>query len=133
MQPMGKKNPLSFSEDIRECWSVHQVFRALGFSADDIYIAVGKDIRHPEVEAILFVVLRAQGRDFNVTVGAYFSEEEADAAVKKWSEFVNLANAGAFEQDALDQICKASNVMKNRVDLVFALHNKGIKPMLEWS
>lgn len=130
---MDKENPLSFSADIRECWSVHQVLRSLGFSADDIYINVGRDINHPEVAALLFVVLRAQGKDFNVRVGAYFSEEEADAAVKKWSEFVNLANAGAFEQSDLDNIYESSHVMKNQLEFVVSLHEKGIKPMLEWS
>lgn len=130
---MDKENPLSFSADIRECWSVHQALRSLGFSANDIYINIGRDLHHPEVEAVLFVVLKTQGRDFNVTVGAYFSEEEANAAVKKWSEFVNLANGGAFEQSTLDGIYESSHVMKNKVEFIVALHNKGIKPMLEWS
>ena len=133
MQPMDTVDPRSFSEDIRECWAVHQTLRRLGFLSDNIYISIGKDIRYPEAEACLFVVLKAQGKEFTVTVGVYPKETQADFAVDMWTDFVNLANNGEFDKKNLDEIYESSHVFKNCVQFVLALHGKGIKPMLEWS
>lgn len=130
---MSPSDPRAFSEDIRECWAVHQAFRSLGFLPDNIYISVGRDIRHPQADACLFVVLKAQGKDFTVTVGAYPSEEKATAAVGTWHNFVTLANGGAFERESLDKIYESSHVFANSVELVLSLHEKGIRPMMEWS
>lgn len=85
------------------------------------------------MKSCLFVILKAQNKEFTVTVGAYSSDDEADAAVATWTEFVSLANGGAFEEKALDDIYKSSHAFTHSVDLVLSLHDKGINPIKEWS
>jgi hypothetical protein len=126
-------NPQDFPETIQECWAVHQAFRALGFSPDDIYVMVAKEATRPDCEAALFSVLKAQGHEFSVTLGLYSSEEAANADVAQWTEFVNMANGGAFSTDDLSEIYKESSIFENRVQFITALHNKGIRPSKEWS
>ena len=130
---MGDLDPRQYPEEVRECWAVHQAFRALGFAPEDIYVAVGGDARHPEFNAALFVVLKAQGKEFIVTLGGYASEEQAEAVLQQWEAFATFSNDGAFDEGVMTSIYEMSNVMQNKVEFVTALFNKGIRPTQEWS
>ena len=130
---MKKLDPMQYPEPIRECWAVHQAFRALGFAPEEIYVAIGKDARHPQFEAALFVVLRAQGKEFLVTLDGYASEAAAEAAVNQWEAFATFSNDGTFDEGVLKVIYDTSNVIQNKVEFITALYNKGIRPSREWS
>jgi hypothetical protein len=130
---MRHADPQHYPEEIRECWAVHQALRSLGFSPDDIYVALGADARNPEFAAALFVVLKAQGKEFIVTLAGYESEERAEAMLGKWTEFVTLWKDEVFDDDVMGRIYEKSNVIQNKVEFVIALHNKGIRPTEEWS
>jgi hypothetical protein len=97
--------------------SIHRTFLKQFKSA-------GQFIRHLD---------KAQGHEFSVTLGLYSSEEAANADVAQWTEFVNMANGGAFSTDDLFDIYKESSIFENRVQFITALHNKGIRPAQEWS
>ena len=126
-------DPRHYPAAIKECWCVHQAMRQLGFAADDIYVAIGKDAARPEVAVALFVVLRTQGKEFVVTLDGYSSEEAAEEALSQWTAFVSVANEGGFEQALLDDIYQASHIMQNKEQFVVALFGKGIRPAQEWS
>ena len=116
---------MQYPEAIRECWAVHQAFRALGFPAGDIYVA--------NAQNGLSVVLRSQGKEFIVNLCGYQSEEAVNAFLEQWPAFVALSNDGQFDQAALDNIYHASNVMQNKFEFVAAMVAKGILPSQEWS
>jgi hypothetical protein len=130
---MSEQDPRKFFEAVQECWCIHQAMRQLGFSADDIYVAMAKDARAPHVPVSLFVVLKAQGEEFNVTLCGCSSEEEAEKVLEEWNRFVVLANEGAFDKKVLEEIYEASNIMQQKALFVAALYKKGIRPHEEWS
>jgi len=130
---MSELDPRQYPDAVKECWCVHQALRALGFAPENIYIAVGQDERHPQFDAALFVVLKAQGKEFIVTLELYASEAAADADVDQWNAFAELSNEGAFDQEVLEEIYAASNVVQNKVAFASALLGKGIRPSREWS
>ena len=126
-------DPRQYSEAVRECWSVHQALRQLGFDSGDIYVATAKDARNPQTPLSLFVILRTQGKEFVVTLAGYPSEEAVEAELSRWSTFATLSNEGAFDEDVLDEIYQCSNVMQNKEQFVVALFSKGIRPSQQWS
>lgn len=130
---MALLDPRQYPAEIQECWAVHQAFRALGFPPEDIYVAVGKDARHPEFEVALFVLLKAQGKEFLVTLGGYPSDEAVESVLGKWTEFVELWKGDAFDDELMRDIYGTSNVVQNKAEFVIALYNKGIRPTQEWS
>jgi len=130
---MSKLDPRKFSDVVQECWCIHQAMRKLGFSADDIYLTMAQDARAPQVPVSLFVTLKAQGKEFNITLCGCSNEDEAEKLLEEWASFASYANEGAFERDFLDEIYESSNIIKQKVLFVTALVNKGIHPRLEWS
>jgi hypothetical protein len=126
-------NPEQYPEAIKECWAVHQVFRKLGFEAKDIYVATGKDARCPGSVPALFVVLKAQGTSFTVTVGRYDSEVEVEADLALWAVFVELLSDKSRDEAVLTSIYESSLIVGNIAQFLMALHAKGITPSEEWS
>lgn len=121
------EDPLQYSETVKECWSVHQVLRQLGFDSSDIYIAAGKDIEEPQFLACLFVILRTQGKEFSVNAGGYSSECDVESDIAQWTTFATLFNERIFDEEKLKGIYKRSNVVKNKVFFVAALLKKGFR------
>lgn len=121
------EDPLQYSETVKECWSVHQVLRQLGFDSSDIYIAAGKDIGEPQFPACLFVILKAQGKEFSVNVGGYSSEGDVESDIAQWTTFATLFNEGFFDKEKLKDVYKRSTVMKNKVFFIDALLKKGFR------
>jgi hypothetical protein len=124
-----RPDPLSYPEEIRECWAVHQVLRTLGFPADDIFVVSGRDARRPCAPPALFVELQAGDLEFSVTLAVYESAESVEETMTRWTEFVIHFNEGDFDQSVMEEIYQASNVMKNKAQFLVALANKGIKPL----
>jgi len=122
------KDPKLFPEEVRECWAVHQVFRSLGFSPDNIYVMLAKDAALLEENSSLFVLLRSGTNEFAVTLANYNSEEEAKSVMGIWTEFANLSNSRAFDQKTMDEIFDNSHIVRNKVELLLALRDKGFLP-----
>jgi len=104
--------PSDFSHQVRESWANHEAFRRLGFSADEIFVAV--DV----VRA--YTVLRAQGLEFVVVLG-----DIEDGFLDGWSMFAECSNRNAFAEEDLQEVWEESWVKNNSVCLVTAMTDKG--------
>ena len=121
-------DPRKYPNEVKECWSIHQVLRSLGFSPDDIYVMLAKDAQTPHDNSSLFVVLKENSREFTVTLEKYRTEDEAKKTMAVWSEFAARANAQKFDQKILEEIFNSSHVMRNKVAFLAALQSKGFLP-----
>lgn len=106
------KDTLEFA--LNEALAVHEVFRRLGFPADDIF--VGADIEK------LFVELRSQGKTFVVTCGHgdYAQEQIAEG----WTRKCNAWNKTMTHEER-ELIYRNSSILKQSVKLLFALRTRG--------
>jgi hypothetical protein len=118
-------DPRKYPKEIQECWSIHQVFRALGFPPENIYVMLAQDGACPYKNSSLFVVLKEGSREFTITLANYQTEEEAKKRMAAWSAFVDQANAQEFDQEILDKIFHSSNIMRDKLELLLALQKKG--------
>lgn len=121
----GPANPGDYPDAVKECWAVHEALRTLGFSSDDIYVASGHDGWQAMNPPALFVILRAQEKEFIVTLGTYESDSEIEVALSQWTEFATRFNSGEFDKTKMERIFDDSNVVKNKVQFVMALTGKG--------
>lgn len=123
------KDPRKYSDEVKECWSIHQVIRSLGYSPDDIYVMLAKDaLMIPHENSSLFVVLRENSHELTVTFANYKTVAQAKRTMASWSEFVTHANSGQFDQKILDEIFDASHIVRNKVEFLLAFKNKGFSP-----
>ena len=120
-------DPRKYPEEVKECWSIHQVLRAIGYPADNIYLALAKDQALPFDNSSLFVVLKANRQEFIVTLQNYKTENEARKIMDVWTEFVRNANAQKFDQEILNEIFQSSNVMRNKIEFLHSLQRKGFR------
>jgi hypothetical protein len=118
-------DPRKYPKEILECWSIHQVFRALGFPPENIYVMLARDGALPHDNSSLFVVLKEGSREFTITLANYQTEEEVKKRMAAWSAFVDQVNAQEFDQEVLDKIFHSSSIMKNKMELLLALQKKG--------
>ena len=125
-RPMN--DPRKYPSEVKECWSIHQVFRSLGFSSDDIYLEIARDGRIAQDNTSLFVVLKEGSREFSVSLASYRTEDEAENVAATWCAFVDQANAQEFDQEVLNKIFLSSRIMRDRVKLLLALQKKGFTP-----
>ena len=117
--------PRDLNPMIREALGVHAMFFQMGFTPDEVYMGVqGHAIcRKPH----LFIVLRAQDKEFNYDVGHLdleaTSKEEWEEQIKKaynvWNE------SSQYERDWVFNRCI---VRKDTVMLLSSVVNKGIIP-----
>jgi len=121
----NKIDPRIYPDPVKECWAVHQMLRMLGFLPDDIYVSIQRDGRTPGAPLAFFVVLKAQGLEFATIVGSYNDAPEAYKDTDIWTEFVNHANANAFDKTHLCDLFNASNAFTNKLTLLQSLMKKG--------
>jgi hypothetical protein len=119
--------PKRYPDAIKECWAIHEALRTLGFAAEDIYVVKGQSAQHGFNPPAFFVVLKAQEREFVVTVGLYESEQLLDEAIEQWTEFATRFNDSEFEEKDMQEIFESSNVGRNKTQFVVALLSKGLK------
>lgn len=113
---------------IREWLFAREMLRRLGFSSDELFMAVhptGKVLldgqRHDLDKPTLFLRVEAQGKQWSWTIGptdlpVEQIQDHFEAAAAFW-------NAGGFAPDSLSR----SAVFAQKVDLVQALYAKGFR------
>lgn len=111
---------------VKECWAIHQALRQLGFPAGEIYVLMAKDVTRPSDESALFVTLRTQGKEFNISLDSYKSEKEAEDVMGQWTEFATIFNSDGFDERELREIYESSSIYQNKVMLLMALRKKNI-------
>ncbi len=104
----------TLKDALNEALAVQEVFRRLGFPADDLF--VGADIEK------LFVELRSQGKTFVVTCGEG-NYEQAEIE-KGWTERATAWNKTMTHEER-EVIYRNSSILKRSVKLLFALRTRG--------
>lgn len=101
----------------REALAVHEAFRKLGYSPEQIFVTLTSDSR-------LFVILKHLGREFAVFCGELaMSEPDFYAA---WPTLVTAVNGGAVAEEELNNLYRDSYVYRERLGFLAALKAKGI-------
>ena len=103
-----------FTDLIFEALCAHEAFRKLGFSPDDIYFRP----RHDK----LFVTVQRGGKEFNFDVGPH--QRTMHALIEEWKPAAKWWNEHP-DREALKAMYEQSNVRRNVVGLIAALHAKG--------
>jgi hypothetical protein len=102
---------------VAETWAYHEALRRAGFKSDDIFV-VG-DANDGEV----FVLLKAQGKEFSMRVGPRgMPVEEFEAMWKQWC--VDIHDVPEAE---LQEIWQTSLVRRQVARLVYALNVQGFR------
>ena len=98
----------------KEALACHQGLRRLGFSSDDIYVMYS--------EGWLYIMLKTQGKEFNIDLGQIKCNEVEFPRI--WANIVETFNTGPEEQ-ALS--IWDNSVMKNNFKMIAELiRKKGI-------
>lgn len=107
----------------------HEALRRLDFKADDIFLELARagdpqtalmDTDAAIGDLFLFVVLRAQCREFSIAVGRWSDTEEALATA--WGEAIAWFNGGPADGETL---WRASRIARQSVKLIVGLQTKG--------
>jgi hypothetical protein len=117
------KNLNDYSETILKAWAYHEALRRLGFLSKDIYVDI---YREPVASVLVFTfgtVLRAQGKKFVVSCGAYPDAATAMGAMTEWDEFVD--QLPSFSDEELQEVFAASEVWGASAEFVLSLRKKG--------
>jgi len=99
-----------------------EVLRRIGYRADDLYCMTARSAKlRGAISA--FCVLRTQGKEFSVELGAIDSEPKfAD----EYKIIAYVVNAGGIPKPDLDRMYNECEARQNVVDLVMAIQAKGI-------
>lgn len=102
---------------VQEALATHEVLRRCGFAAESIFVL------HRVPPEPLFVVLRSQGKEFNISCGSL--EVPEDQFKELWCQAARRFNAAPREdaQAMLDR----TEVFSRVPELVAALVSKGFK------
>lgn len=97
---------------LREALAAHEIFRKLGFSADDIYI-------RPKPDRLFMTVIR--GAEFNYDLGEH--DVEVNSLISQWAAAAQWWNTGDEADRA--ELLNTSKIRREVVPLIAALHAKG--------
>jgi hypothetical protein len=111
----------SYPAPLKEALAVHEAFRKLGFSAEQIYIH-----RNPPPLLDIVVVLMHLDKSLTVTLGRLGDKRWK----KKWTSLVHLFNSGGIPEDDFQRWYDRSFAGTHHVELLLMLQVKGISPPL---
>lgn len=100
---------------IREALAVHEVFRKLGFTPDEIFIR--------PLPSKLFVTVQQAGKEFNLDLGAH--DLDTVTVIKQWADASAWWNTG--DNGERQEMFETSEVRKNVVLIIVALTEKGFR------
>lgn len=104
---------------VENLWAGHEALRRCGFSADDIFVSLGKEGQP------VFSQLRIDGKEFNITCGVL--DMDPDRLTELWEEFVTKFNGAEFDDDVLhDVFMTALGKWGGAMRLLTALAKRGI-------
>lgn len=122
------RTPNNYPAVIREAWAAHEVFRVLGFSADDLYFVVARSAESGGEKLGVYVQLRRK----DVTLFTFYCgplgelrEHEVGA---KWQAFVQAFNDRAFRDKDLWRIFDASLARAQAIPMIADLSGRGLLP-----
>jgi hypothetical protein len=115
-----------YPKPYKELYAVHQSFRRLGFSADEIFVSVSNIVGLGT--NILCAHLRTQDKEFIYTVAAMGNDIVHREVLDKWTSFAT--QLGTASEGELETIWKESELgsLSGRFDeLGFRLLEKGFR------
>ena len=101
---------------IKEALAVHEAYRRLHFTADEIFVVLDKQRQ-------LFVMVRRGGREFHTLVGVDF-QATADTLRAHWEQACHAWNVTMTEAER-QAIYSASRISKTAAPFVAAIVAKG--------
>lgn len=113
-----------------EALCLHELFRRMGFSADDVFIMLSRAANPASAilpkglrpgDRAMFVSLRAQDKEYNVIMGALPCPE--DDFAKAWGTAVETYNTAT--QEETDPIWQQSLIVKQWATVVLDLNGMG--------
>lgn len=85
---------MTYSNAVWRAWILHHAFAGLGFSSDDVFVEFGRDAAHQELGPCAWVVLKAQGLTFTLSVGPVEKEKFA----VEWMDFITSLKSISEEE-----------------------------------
>lgn len=112
---------LDYEQPFKEAVGTFEALRKLGFSSNDIFFGVAT----PRSDIVqVFVALKAQGKEFTVTLGVV--KGTATQVTDTWKTLAERIVAGQIPQADLDHVWQNCLVRQHAEDFVAALKNKGL-------
>ena len=108
---------------MRAALGTFEVLRRFGFKSDTIFFHQNKTASPHEPARMMFVVLKTQKKEFNISVGIVDLPYEAWAA--SWKAVAEAARDKHIEE--ADRIVEESEAFQHKVQLLLAIQNKGIR------
>ena len=115
------RTPRSFSPLILDAWAMHELMFRLGFLGENLFFMHAHSAADDGALA-LFVLLRADGKEFTARIGP---SPDSRAAEAEWKEFVTLLDNDEFSYDELTEIFGEA-VGDHIEEVVLAIHRAGI-------
>jgi len=109
---------------LREALAVHEAFRRLGFTADEIFLKLGPMHGSPSVHTHLQVVLRAQDKAFTVDIDAAAAGVVDDVRAS-WQALVSWWNSPDTPELERKELWTSSQVLKDGAAFCLALLERG--------
>lgn len=111
---------------VRNVLGTHEVFRKLGFSADDLYVSLNRTPEVPVTQVGVFVILKTQGREFSVTCGGWPMGKD-DELQALWNRAVDAYNSGDLSDRDGQRILEESPAFRRAPELLLLLKDKGFQ------
>lgn len=120
------KGVFDYSEPIRKLWVIHEAFRRLGFSSDDIYVGQHNEPVWGVTTPTLNCTLKTQEKEFVVSI-AHYKKGEIWRAFDEWTDFVTKMTNGEFSERDLMELFHEWPFPGTMTQFVMALTVKGFK------
>lgn len=112
---------------LRAAIGVFESLRKLGFLADDIYIELANNSACSPSELMVFILLRAQDKEFRVGVGMWPRDALSDERLElQWRALCAAMHDREVPQEDMDRIWQESAIYRDKAGFVAAILNKGI-------
>jgi len=115
-----------YEAPILEAWATWEIFRKLGFAADDIYWLFSNTLNAiPRPGVALNIQLKTQNKEFTVTCSQRLSEGEARRLESSSRKFQEQLSSASFDEAEMIDVLHESFAWKNKSDLLVALVSNG--------
>jgi hypothetical protein len=105
------------------CWTA---YRRLGFPGDNIWVQVAPTPGTPSDALGVFVVLKADGKEFSALVGLWPKGDEAGFQ-GAWEKAALAGNQGGISQEDSERIWQESLARRDSFGFVMSLVRKGFR------
>lgn len=113
------------SETMRLFMGAREMFRKIGFSADDLFCEVARSVVFHGLLSC-FCTLKTQGKSFRVLCGPIPNQDE-EAFGREYKAICAAAASGNISQEDADRIWQESEPFADKVGFLRAIQSKGFR------